>query len=98
DCSDSYHDCYLKVFKLIQRRDKTMASAFNDQRRSSAFILLANINAEGLLTEEELAQFSSEMREALEVIDRIRRRLTWRSNGLAASLWSAARFARSARR
>ncbi|MGI8734504.1 MAG: hypothetical protein ACR2LM_14520 [Pyrinomonadaceae bacterium] len=73
DCSAGYHDCYLKVYALLRRHDKTMASAFNDPRRSSAFILLANINAEGLLTEEELAQFSPEVREAIEVIDRIRR-------------------------
>ncbi len=32
-----------------------------------------NIREEGLLTEEELMRFSSEAREALEVIDRIRR-------------------------
>lgn len=73
ECSGDYHDCYLKIFALIRRRDKAMASAFNDPRRSSAFILLANIKDEGLLTEEELIQFSPEIREALEVIDRIRR-------------------------
>ncbi len=73
DCSAGYHDRYLKVHALLRRRDKTMARAFNDLRRSTAVVLLANINAEGLLTEEELAQFSAEMRESLDVIDRIRR-------------------------
>jgi hypothetical protein len=29
-CNDSYHDCYLKVFRLIRDRDKTMAAAFDN--------------------------------------------------------------------
>jgi hypothetical protein len=69
--SDGYHDCYLKVFALIRNRDKTMASAFNDPRRSNAFILLANIKQEGLLTEEELMQFSPEARNAIEIIESV---------------------------
>jgi hypothetical protein len=71
--ADGYHDCYLKVFALIRDRDKTMAGAFNDPRRSKAFILLANIKEEGLLTEEELMQFSPEARNAIEAIESIRR-------------------------
>ncbi len=51
----------------------TMASAFNDPRRSTAFILLANIIREQLLTDDELKQFSPEVREAIKVIERIRR-------------------------
>jgi len=71
--ADGYHDCYLKVFALIRSRDKTMASAFNDPRRSNAFILLANIKQEGLLTEQELMQFSPEARDAIEAIENVRR-------------------------
>ena len=71
--SDSYHDRYLKIFALIRSRDKTMASAFNDPRRSTALILLANINQEGLLTQDELLQFSPETREAIGIIENIRR-------------------------
>jgi hypothetical protein len=73
ECSDGYHDCYLEVFALMRRRDKEMARAFNDPRRSNAFILLANIKEEDLLTEEELMQFSEETREAIEVIANFRR-------------------------
>lgn len=69
--SESYHDCYLKVFALIQDRNKT--SAFDDMRRSKAFVLLANIKQEGLLTEEELMEFSQESRDAIEAIESIRR-------------------------
>ena len=70
DCSNDYHDCYLKVFALLRDRDKEIAEAFNDPRRSNAFILLVSIKAKGLLTEEELMQFSPEIREAIEAIDR----------------------------
>ena len=72
DCSDDYHDCYLKVFTLLRDRDKEMAVTFNDPRRSNTFILLLNIKTKGLLTEDELMQFSPELREALEAIDRMR--------------------------
>ncbi len=72
-CTTDYHDCYLELFGLMRTRDKEMAKAFNDPRRSNALILLANIKEQGLLTEEELMQFSPDLREAMEVIDRIRR-------------------------
>ena len=66
DCSKEDHDCYLKVFALLGDRDKEIAEAFNDPRRSNAFILLLSIKAKGLLTDEELMQFSPELREAIE--------------------------------
>ena len=72
-CSNGYHDCYLKMFALIQRRDKEIARDFNNPRRSNALILLANIKEEGLLTDEEFMQFSPETREFVEVIANIRR-------------------------
>lgn len=56
-CETGYHDCYRKVYELIRKRDKTMAVAFDDPRRSNAFLLLANIIGEELLTAEELKQF-----------------------------------------
>jgi hypothetical protein len=73
DAKDGYHGCYLKVYALIQSRDQTMARAFNDPKRSMAIIQLANIVEEGLLTDDELKQFSAETREAVEVIEHMRR-------------------------
>jgi hypothetical protein len=58
---------------LIRARDQAIASAFNDPRRSNAFILLANIMDEGLLTESELGQFSPEARQRIDVIENVRR-------------------------
>jgi hypothetical protein len=67
-CASGYHDCYLKVFELIRRRDKEMARAFDDLRRSNAFFLLINIKRQGLLTDEEWMEFSPEV---VEAVDRI---------------------------
>jgi hypothetical protein len=71
NCTDDYHDCYRKVYRLIRDRDKRMAAAFDDPRRSTVFILLANMIAEELLTEEELKQFSREAQEQIEVIKQL---------------------------
>jgi len=73
ECKGEYHDCYRKVYRLIRNRDKTLASAFDDPRRSTAFVLLANMIDEDLLTEEELKQFSSEAQEHIAVINDLRR-------------------------
>ena len=73
NCAGDYHKRYLEVYRLIRERDKEMALAFNDMRRSTAFFLLANIRGSDLLTDEEFSQFSLETREAIEVILGIRR-------------------------
>jgi hypothetical protein len=66
-CNDSYHDCYLKLYQLIRDRDKTMARVFDDLRRSNAVLLLLAIVNEGLLTDDELNQFSQELRARISV-------------------------------
>jgi hypothetical protein len=50
-----------------------MARAFNNPKRSMAIIQLANIIEEGLLTNNELKELSAETREAVEVIEHLRR-------------------------
>jgi hypothetical protein len=59
------HERYLAVFELIQRRDRELADAFNDFRRSTALRQLACIQSHQLLTEEELSRFSPETREVV---------------------------------
>ena len=70
-CETDYHDCYRKVYELIRDRDKTMAVVFDDPRRSNAFLLLANIIGEELLTAEELKQFSHEAQARIKMIDEL---------------------------
>ena len=68
-----HHKRYLEVFNLTMERNEQMARAFDDMRRSKAFILLANIIESDLLTSEEISELSSEARAAVEVILEIRR-------------------------
>ena len=62
----TYHERYLDLWKLLRNRDKTIAIAFGAPRHSQAFVQLVNIDAENLLTEDELNQFSDELRDRIE--------------------------------
>jgi hypothetical protein len=73
ECTSDYHDCYLRLYRLMRERDKTMAVTFDEPKRSNAFLLLANMIAEELLTQEEIEQFSLEVQERIEVINELRR-------------------------
>lgn len=54
------HDRYLRVFKLIHQKNKDMARAFDDFRRSTAVMQLGIMRRMELLTDEELSVFSPE--------------------------------------
>src|SRR5438105_1174073 len=49
----SSHERYLAVFKLIERRDKELANAFDNPSQSKGLLQLACMQALDLLTEEE---------------------------------------------
>lgn len=68
DESGSHHERYLQLYKLIEKRDRTIDDAFSDMRRSQAIDRLVHIMALGVLTDEELGRFSSEFREAAEFL------------------------------
>ncbi len=68
----THHERYLKLWKLIRKRDKTMAYAFDNPRRSQAITQLANIVAEDLITDGELDQFSEETRARIARIAELR--------------------------
>ena len=70
--SGSYHERYLKLWKLLRNRDKTLGLCFDDPRRSQAFIQLTNIVEQDLLTEDELNQFGDETRDQIEFIRNFR--------------------------
>ncbi len=56
----SYHERYLDVYRRIEDRDKELADAFNDPRRSQMVVQLMRMQALGLIGENELARFSHE--------------------------------------
>lgn len=66
----SAHQRYLEIYQVIHRRDKEVAKAFNDHRRSTAFFELAAIISHGLLTPEEIQLFSAETRSAIGWVER----------------------------
>ena len=68
DVSKSSHERYLAVFRLMNKRDREVAIAFNDMRRSTAVRQLAAIQSHNLLTEEELAGFSPETSKTLHIL------------------------------
>jgi hypothetical protein len=62
----TYHERYLDIYRLLERRDRELGDAFNGLRRSTAVQQLTVIHAQGLLSEEEFARFSPETRSAVD--------------------------------
>ncbi len=56
--TNSAHERYLNLYRLIDERDDELATAFNDARRSMALLQLSAIVSQDLLTTEEIARFS----------------------------------------
>ncbi len=65
DDSGTAHERYLKLYDLIRQRDKEMADAFDDFRRSTAILSLMVMCEHNLVTPEELARFSLDTRHRL---------------------------------
>lgn len=62
-CNDSergFHDRYGEVYGFIQESDEQIAICFDDPRRSKADLQLAAMYVRGLVTEEELDEFTEE--------------------------------------
>lgn len=57
----SAYERYLKLYRLIEKRDKEMAGTFDDLRRSTAILCLRGMFWLNLLTDEEVALFSPEV-------------------------------------
>lgn len=63
---DSAHERYLALYRLVHERDKELARAFNDLRRSTAINALIAMTNLDLLTASELAEFSGETRDIVQ--------------------------------
>ena len=66
DESRDAYEQYLAAYKLMHKRDKEIADAFNDFRRSTAVIQIAIIRKLGVITDEELGRFSESTRVSLQ--------------------------------
>ncbi len=67
DNSKSIHQRYLDVFQLMRKRDKELAQAFDNLRRSTALEQLILMKAHGLITDEEFSRFSQETQDAVKL-------------------------------
>jgi len=72
DRADGYHECFLKVYALVNERNRELAHTFDDLRRSNATLLLASMREKQLLSEEEFSHFGPETCDAVEAILRLR--------------------------
>ena len=63
----SHHARYLELYKFVQDRDKLMADAFDDARRSTAVAQLVRMVSLGLVSENEMAELSEELRERVQL-------------------------------
>jgi hypothetical protein len=66
--AQSAHQRYLDIFKIVEQRDREIASMFNDPKRSNALGMLARIRSSGLLTEDEFSSLSPETRSAIDLL------------------------------
>jgi hypothetical protein len=68
DADATHHERYLAIFQCIKQRDKEMANAFDDPRRSTAIYQLAYMQSQALLTPEEMSNFSVDIRDAVSLL------------------------------
>ena len=70
DSARNFHQRYLDIFEIIERRDLEMARIFDDLKRSRALTMLAQMCSAGLLTEDELSGLSPETRSVIDLLRR----------------------------
>ena len=61
----THHERYGRLYRLLKKRDRTLADTFDNPRRSVARMQLAQMDALGLVTDIELARFSEDTRETV---------------------------------
>ena len=66
------HAAYGTIYGLIHDRDRELAHAFDDPRRSNAILQLAIMHRLGLLTAAEFESFSAETRERVKRMSQLR--------------------------
>jgi len=62
DNARSFHQRYLDVFQIIERRNREMRRIFDDLKRSNAMTTLAQMRSNRLLLEDEFSSLSAETR------------------------------------
>ena len=60
----SAHERYRALYALLEGRDREMSAAFGDFRRSTARLCLMLMRGQGVVTDEEMMEFSPEVQHA----------------------------------
>lgn len=68
DNAKSKHDRYIAIYQLMRERDREIEPIFDYLRRSTAVMQLSAFRTRDLVTEDELARFSPELRKRVEDI------------------------------
>ena len=66
DENQSSEDRYRELYDLVKARDKEIGRIFDGYSRSRAEVQLCLMAENGLVTDEELVQFTEEMRNAVQ--------------------------------
>jgi len=78
DRNRAAYDRYIEIYRVIQRRDRELARAFDAPRRSQATMQLAVISSLELVTQEELSRLTPATRDSVigvaEIFERPHRR------------------------
>jgi hypothetical protein len=74
DSARSKHERYGAIYRLVRERDREIVPIFDHLRRSTAVRQICTFRSHGLLTAEELRQFSPELVEMVEDILEIHNR------------------------
>ena len=73
DDRKSGHKRYLALWKLMRTEDREIGRMFDDPKRSNAINMLVAWRQNGLLTDEELRQFSEKTGESIEALSEMLR-------------------------
>jgi hypothetical protein len=68
DDTRGFHQRYLDIFEIVERRDREMARIFDNPKRSNALTMLAQMRSQGLLMEDECSSLTPETRSAIELL------------------------------
>lgn len=66
DSGSTAHERYLKLYRITRERDRELAEAFDDMRRSRATVRLVAMRQLGVVTDEEMEGFTPETRGIVE--------------------------------
>ena len=63
------HEAYLALWALLKKEDRKIAFMFDDFRRSTALLKLAQWRHHGLLSESDLALFTEETQDRIKALN-----------------------------